>query len=37
MHLWKVTGQTDAGIDSYWKKLMQVEGVTGYSDAGIDT
>ena len=47
MQVWGVTGQTDAGMDSYWidecmygqllDRLMQVWTVTGETDAGKDS
>ena len=46
MQVWTVTGQTNAGMDSYWidrswygqlmDKLKQVWTVTGQTDAGMD-
>ena len=45
MHVWTVTGQTDAGMDSYWidrcwygqllDRLLQVWTVTRQIDAGM--
>ena len=47
MQVWTVTGQTDAGMYSYWidrcwygellDRMMQVWTVTGQNDAGIDS